>query len=148
MSGTPETSNETNKMIMEQLIRALKLRMDSENETSSFCDTDSDDGRSAQLDILRLKKIYESLISVTRFEPGDIVQWKTSLKNRRYPEYEQPAIVLEVLSDPFFDDEDTTASPYYREPLDLKLGFFDQDGDLVSYYFDSRRFEQVRSNVR
>lgn len=144
MSDTSQATNEVNKILMEQLIRALKSKVDSEDDAPNTSDLDPTDERPAQSDVSRLKKAYASLMSVTRFEAGDIVQWKDFLKNRRYPEYGQPAIVLEVLSESFFDNEDNTGSPYYREPLDLKLGFFDQDGDFVSYYFDSRRFKLTK----
>jgi hypothetical protein len=78
---------------------------------------------------------------------GDIVYWKKGLKNRRFPKEDDPAIVIELVED---DDvrnpQEDSGSPYFREPLDIILGFIDPDGDFVMYHFDSRRFER-RENV-
>ncbi|EIC22785.1 hypothetical protein [Thiorhodovibrio frisius] len=80
-----------------------------------------------------------------RFAPGDLVTWKPGLKNRRVPRSSQPAVVLEVLSEPAFDSEKNSGSPYFREPLDLVLGLFVEDGphrgDFLNWHFDSRRFQ-------
>ncbi|EIC22782.1 hypothetical protein [Thiorhodovibrio frisius] len=80
-----------------------------------------------------------------RFAPGDLVTWKPGLKNRRVPRNGQPAVVLEVLSAPVFDSEKDAGSAYFREPLDLVLGLFLEDGphrgDFLNWHFDSRRFQ-------
>jgi len=36
-----------------------------------------------------------------------------------------------------------SGSPYFREPLDIVLGFLNGDGDFITYHFDSRRFAPV-----
>ncbi len=80
-----------------------------------------------------------------RFAPGDLVTWKPGLKNRRVPHSGQPAVVLEVLKEPVFDSEKDSGSPYFREPLDVVLGLFVEDGphrgDFLNWHFDSRRFK-------
>lgn len=76
------------------------------------------------------------------FHPGQIVQWKSGLKNRRLPEYGQPAIVMDVLNPPVYDtSKDLAGSNLFREPLTLVLGLHDSDGDFLCYHFDGRRFE-------
>lgn len=85
--------------------------------------------------------VYE-LKSISSFEIGDIVTWKPKLKNKRFPEYGQPAIVLEVLDEPCFSEEKIT-SPYYNEPLDVRLGFLDDEGDFISFLFDSHKFKKM-----
>lgn len=75
--------------------------------------------------------------------PGQFVEWKPGLKNKRKPEYHQPVIVMELLDEPIYDKRAEAGSPYFREPLDIILGFFDSDDDFVAYHFDSRRFKVV-----
>ena len=41
------------------------------------------------------------------------------------------------------DAGNDSGSPYFREPLDIVLGFVDGDGDFITYHFDSRRFAPV-----
>lgn len=80
-----------------------------------------------------------------RFNRGDLVTWKPGLKNRCAPRYGQPAVVLDRLDPPVFDSEKDSGSTYFREPLDLVLGIlWDRDpgrGELVTFHFDSRRFQ-------
>ncbi|MBK1647821.1 hypothetical protein [Rhabdochromatium marinum] len=80
-----------------------------------------------------------------KFKPGDLVTWKPGLKNRRVPRSNQPVVVLEVLSEPVFDSDRDSGSPYFHEPLDLVLGLFVENGpnrgDFLSWHFDSRRFQ-------
>ena len=77
--------------------------------------------------------------------PGQIVRWKKGLKNRRFPRYDEPAVVVEILSKPVFDEEQKGAgSSYFQEPLELRLGILDpEDGDFVIFHFDRRRFEPI-----
>jgi len=72
---------------------------------------------------------------------GDRVYWKPGMKHKRRPNKE-PAIVLEVLPQPILDTE-RPGSQYWRESLDLKIAMRDDDGELVSYFFDSRRFHKI-----
>lgn len=89
-----------------------------------------------------LAGILNSFESPRDYAVGDIVIWKKCMKNRKLPKYGQPAIVQEILSDAVFDDS-PVSSCYYREPLDVRLGFLDDDGDFVSYMFDGRRFRKI-----
>jgi hypothetical protein len=75
------------------------------------------------------------------FQPGQLVRWKPRLRNKRLPEYGEPAIVIDVLDEPVLNIAEPADSPYYREPLSLVLGVFDGAGDLVCFHFDAQRFE-------
>ena len=78
------------------------------------------------------------------FQPGQIVRWKSGLKNRLRPDIGERAIVMEVLDPPVFDLNMASHGSYlFREPLTLALGMHDADGDFVVYHFDGRRFEVV-----
>jgi hypothetical protein len=77
----------------------------------------------------------------TPFAIGQLVKWKQGFRTRNWPGDGDPAIVCEVLPQPFFDETPDSTSPYYREPLDLRLGVIGVDGHFVTYWFDARRFE-------
>jgi hypothetical protein len=77
------------------------------------------------------------------FKKGDFVKWKRGMKNKRLPEKNQVAIVMEVRPKGSLANKDDSGSCSYREPIDLKLGLIDRDGDFSEYHFDSRRFEKV-----
>ena len=45
----------------------------------------------------KLKELMERLDQFHNFTEGQIVKWKRGLKNRRFPDYGEPAIVTAVL---------------------------------------------------
>lgn len=86
-----------------------------------------------------LKESFALLTEKHPFKPGDVVQWKQGMKNRRS---KGPFVVVEALKTPVFDsDKNSSGSTYFREPLDIVLGSTDRDGDFTTYYYDSRRFQ-------
>ncbi|MDE2271706.1 MAG: hypothetical protein KGJ94_06940 [Xanthomonadaceae bacterium] len=74
-------------------------------------------------------------------QPGTLAQWKPGMKNRTSPAYGAPVIVVEVLDPPIIDTKFDSGSVYFREPLDLVLGFVDEDDEFYTLYYDSHRFE-------
>jgi hypothetical protein len=95
-------------------------------------------------DVSGLQSRYEEFGKKHIFKPGQLVQWKPGLKNRRLPEYGEAAIVLEVLTKPVYDRNAGAESLYFREPLDILIALLGGDGDLVAYHYDKRRFEPVQ----
>ena len=101
----------------------------------------------------RLKELFNRYLNDHHlFKPGDLVQWKEGLRDRRLPLHGEPAIVIEVLDDPIIDSASDSGSPYFRSRLDVILGVVQSDdnqGDekLILYYFDSRRFEPFKVNT-
>lgn len=89
----------------------------------------------------RLRALYARLRESHGFQPGDLVRWKSGLKDRKRPLEGEPAIVLEVLDAPIHDSQADAGSAYFREPYDLRLGVLHQDGVLVAYWYNSQRFE-------
>jgi len=87
-----------------------------------------------------LKDRLETFMQTTCFVPGDIVRWKPGMKNKRLPEMDQFAVVVEVLPVPVTDEDKSVSGSYFMEPLDLKLGMVDSDGDFIIFHYDSRRF--------
>ncbi len=79
--------------------------------------------------------------SPTPIKAGDAIVWKEGLKNRRLPEYGAPIIVVEVIDPPILDDEKSTASTYFREPLTIRAAALDEDDEMMMWHFDGSRFE-------
>lgn len=84
---------------------------------------------------------YQLFVRSHSFREGQLVQWKPGLKNRRRPAYDEPVVVVNVLEESVVSTKSESSSTYFREPLDLILGFLDEDREFVTYYFDSRRME-------
>ncbi len=91
-----------------------------------------------------LKQRYIEFIERQDFQPGQLVRWKAGMKNKRKPEYNEPAIVVEVLSEPVMENSANPGSAYFREKLDIILAVIDTDNDFLVFHYDSRRFELVR----
>jgi hypothetical protein len=80
-----------------------------------------------------------------QLRPGMLVQWKQGLKNRKRPRPNEPAVVIEILEKPFYDEENGSGTPYFREPMNLVLGMADDDGEFIIYHYDARRFRPFSS---
>ncbi|WP_157681827.1 hypothetical protein [Microbacterium pygmaeum] len=86
---------------------------------------------------------FHALSARESFRPGDLVVWKPRLKNRVHPAYDEPAVVVEVLETPVVNAEVDPSSTYFREPLDIVLGFLDDEDEILVYHYDSRRFAKA-----
>jgi hypothetical protein len=94
-----------------------------------------------QLHRHQLRELSERLDEFHSVTKGQFVKWKPGLKNRKFPDYGEPAIVTAVLPSAIFDPGEATAgSPYFQEPLSLVLGIF-KDEEFLEFRLDSRRFE-------
>ena len=83
-----------------------------------------------------LSRAFISYTTPERFQEGVLVQWKPQLRNRRFPKYGYPAVVVEYLSEPQARDKD---GDLMAEPLDIVLGLLDADGDFRVFTCASRR---------
>ncbi len=79
----------------------------------------------------------------TQFRPGDLVRWQPGLKNAKWPEYGESAVVVECLDPPIVDDDISSGWPHFREPLSLVLGLWRDEG-FHCWHYDGRRFERVQ----
>ncbi|WP_150428428.1 hypothetical protein [Dechloromonas sp. CZR5] len=84
--------------------------------------------------------------SESSLHPGMLVKWKQGLKNRKRPRPNEPAVVIEILDKPFYDEENGSGTPYFREPMNLVLGMVDDDGEFIIYHYDKRRFRPFSDN--
>jgi hypothetical protein len=82
-----------------------------------------------------------------RFFPGDLVQWKPGLKNRKLPQAGEPMVVLRMLKQPARGVGAGSGSAYFNERLDLVgTSVHPSDGELCFYHYDSGRFEPYTPN--
>ena len=130
----PNSSRELLQRIGIDLDAPADLGLDAETPDSSDRDL-----------ALALRARVECLQQRHDFNPGDLVSWKPGLRNRRMPRYGRPAVVIEVLLDPVLDDAKDSGDAYFREPLDIVLGVFIEQGrhrgDFITWHFDSRRLQ-------
>jgi hypothetical protein len=100
-------------------------------------------GSIGKQDAKQLKASYDKMIVNYEFKPGMIVKWKEGLRNKAHPTDNEPVIIMEMLDNPMYDLTIDSSSAYFHEPLDIALGMINDRGELICYYFDSRRFEPV-----
>lgn len=74
------------------------------------------------------------------FKPGDLVRWKAGLRHCKWPEYGEPAVVLDVRPGQV-DLEDNGSTTCYQEPRDLRIGLLSPLGVFAGWWMDSSRFE-------
>ncbi|WP_421215985.1 hypothetical protein [Aeromonas enteropelogenes] len=75
------------------------------------------------------------------FEVGQLIEWKPDLKDKRFPQYGEPAVVLAVLAEPVNEAGDDTSSQYSCSVNDIIIGVKAPGGDFAHYYADSRRWQ-------
>lgn len=92
------------------------------------------------MNINDIREAVERLNDTSRFQVGDVIRWKEGMKNRKYPDYGEIAVVSRVLDSPIYSTEGT-GTQYFGEPLDLVLARYAND-DFVEFHYDSRRFEK------
>lgn len=94
----------------------------------------------------KLKDLVNEMLRNEDIKIGDIVTWKSGLKNKKYPNENQPAYVLDVCDDSLIDNKlhkRDVGSAYFTEQLNLKLAFLDQENDLTVYLYDKSRFRVI-----
>lgn len=105
---------------------------------------DDDEGLDGDLPSL-LREHYRQLKVIKHtFRLGMLMTWKPGLKNRRWPAYGKPLIVLSLLDTPVFDT-DEAGSTYFRESLDMVVGMFLDSGEhrgrFLTFHVSSERFQ-------
>lgn len=91
----------------------------------------------------KLRGMCDAINHQSPLAVGDIVVWKTGLKNKKFPAYGQPVVVTRRLSDALVANTTESGTPYFNEPLNIAIGFIDPDGDFSEFHMDARRFEKV-----
>ena len=137
MHGTLDAA--TSGLDKETFAQFMRLMRTEAGDDSQVCD----DPEMLEHKAAKARAMYERFMRRHEFRPGQLVCWKPELKNRKYPVYGECGVVVHVLPEPVIDAGNDSGSPYFREPLDIVLGFLDGEGDFITYHFDSRRFAPV-----
>lgn len=90
--------------------------------------------------LIRLQEGIDAYNTPFSFKPGDVIELKPFLRNKRLPNYGQPMVITEVLDCPIQGSTTDTGSANFAELLDIRCGVLDEDGDVLFFYYDSRRF--------
>lgn len=107
---------------------------------------DDDEKPYGEDDIVKLRAACDNLLRKEVFEVGQVVKWKKDLRNRKLPQKNQPAIVVEILDESIVSKDDESGSPYFLEKLDFVLGVMSSDSTFLTFYYDSSRFESYNPN--
>ena len=91
--------------------------------------------------LIKTIEVYEEKYE---FKKGELVVWKEGLKNKKVPDYNIPAVVIEIYTEPIIDENAPLASPYYKEELNLKLAILDEDNELLTFHYDGYRFKPFK----
>jgi hypothetical protein len=107
------------------------------DESNSLVDPTEETGQHLVVLLERLNNGRERSL-----RPGMLATWKPGLKNRRYPRYGEPVVVVALLDTPVNDPKYESGTPYFQEPLDLLLGIMrGEDHEFLVYHVDRRRFQ-------
>lgn len=105
---------------------------------------DDDDGLDGDLTASLRERYHQLKIVKHTLRPGMVATWKPGLKNRRWPAYGKPLIVVSVLDSPVYDT-DESGSTYFREPLDMIVGLFldsgEHRGEFCTFHASSERYQ-------
>lgn len=87
--------------------------------------------------IAKLNKRKSLLGEKSDFQVGDIIVWKDGLKNKRFPQYGEPCIIIHKYPEPI---KEIDAS--YTEELDIQVGLISSDDEFLCFNYDSKRFKK------
>jgi Zn-finger protein len=120
----------------------------SSNSCKDFLYTESkDDAEEIQRDLRAkhaawLEQCGKAFLTVQpEFKVGQLIMWKPDLKDKVFPQYGEPAVVLSAFMEPAVDSEVDTSSQYSCAINDMIIGVRAPDGDFTHYYADSRRWQ-------
>lgn len=122
------------------LAKAVMSSLAEEAEASPVCK------RPPELEARRIIDLYNDLKRSHDFKVGDLVTWKSGLKNGRYPEKNYPAVVTRIYPEPLTRADMESGSNHFREPLDLVI-LVDTGDEVSEFHVDSRRFKRYSGPI-
>jgi hypothetical protein len=84
-----------------------------------------------------LAQNYKKFNKTHVFRPGDLVEWKPGLRNKKS---EGPFVVDAMLDSPVLDLNENCSTAYFREPLDV-IVCAQIEMAFVLFHLDSRRLQ-------
>ncbi|MCX7179409.1 MAG: hypothetical protein NTX56_11775 [Proteobacteria bacterium] len=126
-----------------EVLEKIGITEDMPDSPFALLDEEYDDAKGDLVPMLRERYTQLKLVQ-HQFKAGMVVMWKAGLKNRRWPAYGKPAIIVKALDITVFDGDEAN-TPYFREPLDIVIGFFidsgEHRGDFVTFHVNSECFQ-------
>lgn len=124
--------------MMRQMAQAKRSAGDDEETDEPYIAVD--------IEALRLQDALSSFKTVNTFHVGQIVRQKPGVRCYRKHGRNDLSIVVKILDEPVMFEGDqennNSASPYWKQLLDMQVGHIDGD-NFVIFHVDSRRFEPV-----
>lgn len=100
---------------------------------------------------IRLASLAGSMLEQQEpFKVGDLVINKCGLSNRQVPAEAQPGVVTEIFDTPVTDDEFSSSTPYFHEPLTMKIGVLTRVSGterFIEVCVDARRFRHYDPEI-
>lgn len=93
----------------------------------------------------KLRELAKTFTQTTKFEVLDEVVWKDGMCNCVRPSKDEIAVVLEVLPEPIRGSD--LGAPDAGARNDIVVGVIDDDGGLLHYVMDSRRFQHAKKEA-
>lgn len=87
-----------------------------------------------------LKELYDEFCKRHEFKPGNMVKWKTKMKNRRFPRYQDVAMFVKYLPEKIMDEEEDSGNPDWKKEYDCVIAVVNPDGKMASFIYDSELF--------
>jgi hypothetical protein len=135
-------ASDKNSLSSKKLLEIIDLSEVSPDFSTDFLDEEDDLNGDLVPSLLERYRQLKEVRHEIRL--GMILTWKPGLKNRKWLMYGKPCVVVEVLDTPVCD-LDETGSTYYREPLDMVIGFFlesgEHRGDFLVFHANSERYQ-------
>lgn len=77
-----------------------------------------------------------------QFKVGDLITWKPGMRSHKWPVAGEPVVVTMILDQTVYETVDKNhGTPYWREPMDIKIGWIDPEGgEFLEFHADSRRY--------
>ena len=85
------------------------------------------------------EKFSTTFQPIADLKPGDKIQWKRGMRDSSIPQYDEEAEVFRLVT----KSRLAQGNNHDCDELDFTILFRDDDGDIVEFVFDSRRFERV-----
>lgn len=128
------TSDEIEGGMYPSFTRYMEQRF--EEQQQAYLSVASSSGYARELQLAA--ELYRT---TEKFEVGQLIQWKTSMRNRPYPAESVPVVIVEVLNPPVTLDTD---GEHLIEPRDLLVGFLDGDRIFRLTQVPSARFRSFK----
>ncbi|WP_159617144.1 hypothetical protein [Arthrobacter zhaoguopingii] len=87
-----------------------------------------------------LKSVASEYLDREKFQLGDVIEWKVSMRNALFPSYGRPVVVVGHVENHGNSDASGRQQSADEQLEDILIGFLDGDLDFIIRRADSGRF--------